>query len=251
MARSKSSPVVMFDNSDPEMQAAYARARETFRLFWREVAWDRRRIIPALSLAAVKAPFSDPQKPGAKGEPEVEHMWLSDVDYDGECVSGELGNAPNKIKSIKEGDTLRVPISQLSDWIYVINEIVFGGFTVKLLRTRMSAKERKNHDAAWGLNFGDPTSVRTSTEQERHEMDATTATPLREYLAQNPDAISAKGHNGWALIHREASMGNAVGVKALLKAGADPHAKADNGLTPLELARALGWDTVAALLAGE
>jgi uncharacterized protein YegJ (DUF2314 family) len=50
----------MFDDSDPEMQRAYESARATFRYFWREVAWERRRIIPALSLAAVKAPFSDP-----------------------------------------------------------------------------------------------------------------------------------------------------------------------------------------------
>jgi uncharacterized protein YegJ (DUF2314 family) len=250
MARSKSQ-VFMFDNSDPEMQAAYARARDTFRLFWREVAWDRRRIIPALNLAAVKAPFSDPKTRGAKGEPEVEHMWLTDVDYDGEMVSGELVNAPNKLKTIKQGDTLSVPVGGLSDWMYVLNDIVFGGFSVNLLRARMSAKERKNHDAAWGLSFGDPSGVLISTEQERHEMDATTATSLREYLAQNPEAVAVKGHNGWTMLHREASMGNAVGVKALLQAGADPHAKADNGITPLQLAQALGWDKVAELLAGK
>ena len=34
----------MFDNSDPEMQGAYEKARATFRYFWREVAWERRRI---------------------------------------------------------------------------------------------------------------------------------------------------------------------------------------------------------------
>jgi uncharacterized protein len=251
MAKAKASPVFMFDNSDPEMQAAYARARDTFRLFWREVAWDRRRIIPALSMAAVKAPFSDPQKRGAKGEPDVEHMWLTDVDYDGEMVSGELVNAPNKLKTIKQGDNLRVPIAQLSDWMYVLSDVVFGGFSVNLLRARMSAKERKNHDAAWRLNFGDPAAVRTSTEQERHEIDVATAPSLRDHLAQHPNAVSAKGHLGWTLLHHEASIGNAVAVQLLLPAGADPHAKADNGVTPLQLARNLGWDAVAELLAGK
>lgn len=252
MARSKS-PVFMFDNSDPEMRAAYARAREMFRLFWREVAWDRRRFIPALTLAAVKAPFSDPQKPGAKGEPEVEHMWLSDVDYDGEFVSGELGSAPNKIKSVKEGDTLRVQISQLSDWMYAIGDVVFGGFSVNLLRARMSAKERKNHDAAWELNFGDPTTVRTSTEQQRHEADVAIVRSLREYLAQHPTGISAKGGglHGWTMLHYYASNGNVMAVKALLQAGADPHAKADNGVTALQLAQSRGWGEVAELLAGK
>jgi uncharacterized protein YegJ (DUF2314 family) len=250
MARSKSQ-VFMFDNSDPEMRAAYARARDTFRLFWREVARDRRRIIPALNLAAVKAPFSDPKKRGAKGDPEVEHMWLSDVDYDGETVSGELVNAPNKLKTIKQGDTLSVPVGGLSDWMYVLNDIVFGGFSVNLLRARMSAKERKNHDAAWGLNFGDPTAVRTSTEQERHEIDVATIPTLREHLAQHPAAVSATGHFGWTLLHHKASIGSAEAVAVLLRAGADPHVMADDGVTPLQLARALGWEAVAELLAGK
>jgi hypothetical protein len=51
------SKVFMFDDSDPEMQNAYLSARANFRYFWREVAWERRRIIPALDLACAKAPL--------------------------------------------------------------------------------------------------------------------------------------------------------------------------------------------------
>ena len=51
MSESQSSQVFMFDDSDPEMQRAYESARATFRYFWREVAWERRRIIPGLDLA--------------------------------------------------------------------------------------------------------------------------------------------------------------------------------------------------------
>jgi uncharacterized protein len=43
MSESHASKVFMFDNSDPEMQGAYEKARATFRYFWREVAWERRR----------------------------------------------------------------------------------------------------------------------------------------------------------------------------------------------------------------
>src|SRR5205823_7956181 len=88
MSESQPSPVFMSDDSDPEMQRAYEKARATFRYFWREVAWERRRIVPALNLACVKAPFSDGAKPTrGRDTPEVEHMWLSDVDFDGEFVS--------------------------------------------------------------------------------------------------------------------------------------------------------------------
>lgn len=251
MAKSKPSRVFTFDNSDPEMQAAYSRARETFRYLWREVTWDRRRIIPALSMAAVKAAFSDPKKPGAKEDPEVEHMWLTGVDYDGEFVSGELVNVPNELKSVQQGDTLQVPINELSDWMYVLSDEVFGGFSVNLMRARMSAKERKSHDAAWRLNFGDPSAVRVRTEQECHEMDVALVPSLREHLAQNPDAVSATGHRDWTLLHHNAAAGNADAVSVLLQAGADRHAKTDNGVTPLQFAQALGWHAVAELLAGK
>ena len=105
MSESQPSRVFLFDNSDPEMQRAYENARVTFRYFWREIAWERRRIVPALDLACVKAPFSDgEQDTRIKDTPEVEHMWLSEVDFDGQFVSGVLLNAPNWLKTVKEGD---------------------------------------------------------------------------------------------------------------------------------------------------
>ena len=40
------SQVFLFPNGDPKMQGAYEQARATFRYLWREIAWERRRIIP-------------------------------------------------------------------------------------------------------------------------------------------------------------------------------------------------------------
>ena len=46
MSDSQPSRVYFFEDSDPEMQRAYEQARTTFKYFWREVAWERRRIRP-------------------------------------------------------------------------------------------------------------------------------------------------------------------------------------------------------------
>lgn len=252
MPRSK---VFQADNSDPEMQRAYRTARDTFRYFWREVAWDRRRIIPALDLACVKAPFSD-DKPGAP----VEHMWLSDVDFDGRVIHGELVNSPNRVRSVRQGDSVEVPLKEISDWMYAIGGEVFGAFTVNLMRSRMGARERRDHDAAWGLKFGDPADVRITPESKEggknpadpgeHPMSQTMAESLREQLAKDPSLLTATDDRGWALLHQEALAGSAPTVKVLLAAGADPDAVTDQGMTPAELARSLGWDAVAALLEG-
>ena len=168
MSDSQPSKVFLFDNSDPEMQRAYENARASFGHFWREVNWERRRIVPALDVACVKAPFSDgPNAPRAEGTPNAEHMWISDVDFDGRFVSGVLLNAPNWLKTVKEGHSARIPLGEISDWMYVISGEVFGAHTVNLLRSRMGRQERQEHDDAWGLKFGDPRTIRVVPEQNK------------------------------------------------------------------------------------
>ena len=91
MSKSQSSPVFMFDNSDPEMQQAYEKARATFRYFWREVAWERRRIIPALDLACVKAAFSDAKATKAGGKPRYTELeWIGHNSWDAAYASDDL-----------------------------------------------------------------------------------------------------------------------------------------------------------------
>lgn len=260
------SKVFLFDGSDPEMQRAHANARATFRYFWRELAWERRRIIPALDLASVKAPFSDgPAASGGGEDPEVEHMWLTDVDFDGVEVSGVLLNSPNWLKSVKEGDPVRLPLGQISDWMYAISGEVFGAYTVNLLRSRMGRSERAEHDAAWGgLDFGDPAKIRVvpdsyggflkgwfgkkQTEIGEHPMSEGMAGKLKEQLADDPTLIHSADESGWTFLHQEALAGNLATARVLLAAGADPKARTNRGLTPLQLAQSLGWEKMIALL---
>jgi ankyrin repeat protein len=42
--------------------------------------------------------------------------------------------------------------------------------------------------------------------------------------------------------------GNTATVNVLLEAGADPDAVTNHGMTPLQLAKSLGWEKVVALL---
>ncbi len=254
-----------FDNDDPAMRRAYQSARETFRYFWREIAWERRRIVPALDLACVKAPFSDVEE-GVVELADVEHMWLSEVDFDGQQVSGVLLNSPNNLTSVKEGDSASIPIRDISDWMYVIGGQVFGAYTVNLIRSRLSRKERQDHDGAWGFDFGDAKTIRVapdsnkgggllskwfgkrSAESDEHPMSESMAASLVRQLATDPSLASKADKRGWTLLHHEALAGSTPAVKVLLAAGANPIAKNEQGKTPIHLARSLGWDKVVALL---
>ena len=71
---------------------------------------------------------------------------------------------------------------------------------------------------------------------------------LEEFLSKSSDALVATDDMGWTMLHQQASAGNTAGVKCLLKHGADPNTKSAVGLTPLQIAKGLGWRDVTRLL---
>ena len=271
--------VYFVKDKDPEMQRAIERARETFRYFWRELAWEQRRIVPGLTLAAVKVPFSDPPDVERDADdPAVEQMWLSEIEFDGMMITGTLLNSPHWLKTIKEGDQSQVPISGISDWMYAIGERVYGAYTVNLLRSQMGSSERAQHDAAWGLDFGDPNEIEVvppewlgkkpkasffkrlfggggndeappmDIETTEHPMAVNMADSLREFLSRDPTNVHSTDDNGWTMLHQQALAGTAIGVSILLEHGADPNAVTNDGTTALHLARSLGWRQVVEVL---
>lgn len=74
------------------------------------------------------------------------------------------------------------------------------------------------------------------------------AAKLPEILADDPAILSQKDEGGWTALHHEALAGNAAIVKILLDAGADRNARTNQVMTPLQLARSLGWESVVELL---
>jgi uncharacterized protein YegJ (DUF2314 family) len=264
---SEDSPVIMFKGDDEEMARASQQARETFRYFWRELSWERRRIVPGLDVSIVKAAFTDEPDSADSADVECEHMWIHEVGFNGDTVTGILGNAPNWLKSVSEGDEVKVPMSRLSDWLYAIRGRAYGGFTVNLLRLRMSKAERAEHDAVWGIDFGDPDTIDFVPEdfagkpsggflkrlfsskpkidpvelaEREHPMSANMGDSLREFLTTDPEQVSEADENGWTMLHHRALAGSATSVAILLELGADRNAKTSSGQTAASLAEKTG-----------
>jgi uncharacterized protein YegJ (DUF2314 family) len=240
------SPVFWFDHSDPEMGRASEQARHTFRYFMRELSWERRRIIPAFDLAAVKAAFTQ--------GPHTEHMWLSELDFDGTTLRGTLLNQPNQLTDVAAGDRVEVPFEErVGDWMLCMQQRVYGAYTVHLLRDRMSPRDRKGHDAAWGLPFGPPKQpllphAKDADDETDHPMAVNMKPSLEQALKKDAAAFLAPRDGGWTMLHDEALCGNPIVVEALLRHGADPRARTAGGTTPLALATAWRWTRVAELL---
>jgi uncharacterized protein len=140
--------VIPVQAGDPEMQAAMQTARDRFPEFCREVSADYKRVIPALGGSMVKAYFHD------AGAPQTgEHMWVSEVEYDGKMITGVLADTPRQLHSVRSGEQVSFPLERLTDWFYVEGDKAIGAFTVKLLRARMSAEQRRAHDSHYPFRF--------------------------------------------------------------------------------------------------
>jgi uncharacterized protein YegJ (DUF2314 family) len=239
---------IFYSKSDnAEMLQAFQKAQDTFKYFWRELHWEYRRIVPALDLACVKIAFTESTED--PNDPIVEHMWVNDINFDGVNISGILLNAPNELTNVQNGDEVKVPLEQLSDWLFASQGKTYGGFTIHAMRSEMTAKEMKEHDKAWGLDFGDFDDVQMVYQQKEHPenlvehpMSRNMRDSLVEFLKENPNEVSDKDDLGFTMLHRETIAGNATSVEILKQHGADVNAKTNNGKTALDFAKALNWE---------
>lgn len=269
-----SEPIFLFDAKDPAMQQAYRAAQDSFRHFWRELSWERRRIVPGLEMTMVKLPFTD--GPRTDGKSEFEHMWIGDVGFDGDSVSGTLLNSPNWLTSVSEGDAVSVPFGHLTDWMMTAEGRAYGGFTVNQMRSRMSRRERAEHDQAWGLDFGDPADVQVEIRRQAqskggilaalfgrgsrsqaapegfrdHPMCVNMLPSIEAQLQADRSLAGALGDDGWTWLHQEALSGNLGVVKLLVSHGADCAVRTPNGHTAAELAQKIGWTDISDYLNG-
>ncbi len=274
-------PIFLADGDDPEMNRAFERARSTFRYFWRELSWEYRRIVSGLNVASVKVAFWDGDSPTPPPAPDdgslsVEHMWLGDVAFDGRTVYGTLLNQPSWLKSVQSGDGVEVPFERVEDWMYARNGRVYGGYTVNLMRSRMGEGERRAHDEAWGLDFGDPETIELVPDwnakpkkgfisrmlgggkkadaappadpDAEHPMSENMADKLAETIASHPSILTDPDSHGLTMLHQLALAGSEAGVRVLVAKGADRDAQTPDGRTARDLAEAMGWPRVVAIL---
>lgn len=229
-----------------DLGPAVSAARATFRYFWREMTWEQRRIIPGNELAAVKLMFWD--EPGG----HVEHMWVNELAFDGRLIHGVLLNQPHQLRSVQQGQPVSLPLERLTDWMLAFGGRVYGAFTVQELRTTLSPADRRAHDDAWGFDFGDPTAPAVMPydggPDDEHPMSLNMREKLGEHLAANPDFVRTPMAFGFTPLHFDSLGGNVTQVAAYLDHGADPTARTEHGMTPLDLAELLGWEKVIARL---
>jgi uncharacterized protein YegJ (DUF2314 family) len=128
LRNSSNAAVIGASGDDPEMMAATAEAKKT----WPEFVKAFRNKPENSENFAAKFPFDAPD--------QKEFMWVEVVSINGDTVVGRLGNDPVWVKDLKLGDEVKMKVSQLSDWMYVKDGEIVGGYTVKVLMDKQKQK---------------------------------------------------------------------------------------------------------------
>jgi len=127
--------VTLVASDDAEMNAAIQKARDTVNTFIENLISPK----PNQTYFFIKIRLADGDN--------SEHMWLNTVSYDGQFFYGNIANDPEFVKNIKPGDQVKVLPGDISDWMYVEDGKLVGGYTIRVLRNRLSAEEKRQFDS--------------------------------------------------------------------------------------------------------
>ena len=130
LRNSSNAAVVGASGDDPKMLAATAEARRT----WPEFVKAFRNKPENSESFAAKFPFDAPD--------QKEFMWVEVVSVKGDTVVGRLGNDPVWVKDLKLGDEVKMKVSDLSDWMYLKDGEIVGGYTVKVLMEKQEQGDK-------------------------------------------------------------------------------------------------------------
>jgi uncharacterized protein YegJ (DUF2314 family) len=106
------------------VNAAMDKARSTLPLFFKRLEKPER----GDSGFIVKIKFDT-----GKGDGSSEYIWAKDIVRAGDTVSATIDNDPSKIPNMVKGQRVTVPVSQLSDWLYVRDGKYRGAYSVRAL----------------------------------------------------------------------------------------------------------------------
>jgi uncharacterized protein YegJ (DUF2314 family) len=124
-------------SEDPEMNAAIALAQKTTDTFLQALTARQ----PNQKGFSVKRPY-----PTTAGGNAREHIWISNVTFDGKLLHGTVGDEPVNIPNLKFDEPVAFPPGELTDWMYLEDGKIVGAYTTRILRKRLSPEEGAEFD---------------------------------------------------------------------------------------------------------
>ncbi len=73
---------------------------------------------------------------------KVEHIWVNKVTWNGKEFHGRVNNKPLGVSNIHLGQSVMVQPKNVSDWMFVKEGKLMGGFTTRVLYSRLSPEDK-------------------------------------------------------------------------------------------------------------
>jgi Uncharacterized protein conserved in bacteria len=128
------SNIVTTGGDDAEMNAAIEKAKDSFTVF--TAAFNSKK--SKYTSFTIKVPFTT-----TEGN---EHIWIGEISKKKDDYFGIVDNLPESTSEVKLGDKVKIDPAKISDWMFVEDGKLRGGYTIRLIRKRMTEEERKTFD---------------------------------------------------------------------------------------------------------
>jgi uncharacterized protein YegJ (DUF2314 family) len=131
---------VQLDRAEEEITRIAEDARNTLSIFFRHVTGTGK----GEHSFYVKYPFTVYDE----GDVVTEQLWLSGIYFKNGAYYGKLANNPRYLHNMKAGDTVTFSADSVTDWMYIRNGKIIGGYSIKYLlekipEDRRSEEQRK------------------------------------------------------------------------------------------------------------
>ena len=140
MDKARRDQVVLIEKDDPDMAAAFRKARETLPEF----------------LALANAPQSTATKlavkiaiPAGDGN---EYFWLTQFAPRGDKYAGRINNTPRAAKQVKFGQVVEFAEAEIVDWLYMEGGKMRGNFTACAMLKREPPDQLEAMKKQYGLS---------------------------------------------------------------------------------------------------
>jgi uncharacterized protein YegJ (DUF2314 family) len=129
---------------DPAMAKAVAAARQTLPGFFALASHPT----PGTSRFAVKVGL------GPKGNQEF--FWIAPFSVSGDQLTGRLANEPERVEGYTKGQTITVPVAEVTDWMYFEGQRMKGNYSACALLTHEPPEARAEFARTYGKDCSEP-----------------------------------------------------------------------------------------------
>lgn len=130
--REEEPDIYQVEDEDKAMNNAISTARQTLQQFNDALKSGA----DSLESFSLKVRYDAPDGQG-------EHIWLNEINVKNGVYTGIVNNVPDIITQVKFGDTVTINNDNISDWMYLVNNKLRGGYTLRVLMDKMSPAEKE------------------------------------------------------------------------------------------------------------